>query len=219
MNRRDFANWSSAAAASALLGFGPASSFAQTGKPEAGKDYRLLDKALPVDAPAGKVEVVEFFRYSCPHCFSFEPAIDAWVKKLPKDVSFRRVPVSFGDPQILLQKLFYSLDAMGLQEKLSGKVFSAIHVERIPLSSAEAIADWVAKQGVDKGKFVDQYKSFSVATKASRATQTQNDYKVESVPSIGVHGRFITDATLTQTNERALLVAEYLAAQVRAKRI
>lgn len=212
MKRRDF----SLACGSTLA----AAAFAQTAafKPERGNDYLVLEKPAAVDAPPGKVEVVEFFWYSCPHCNAFEPALDAWIKHQPKEVAVRRVPVSFRDDFGPQQRLFFTLDAMGLVDKLHAKVFSAIHVEKLLLAKTDAIADWVAKQGVDRAKFLEQFNSFSVATKATRATQLQNAYKVEGVPALGVAGRFYTDGTLAKSMPRALQVVEYLVAEVRAGR-
>ena len=216
MNRRDF----SAAAASAIA-LGQAllpSVYAQAAKPEAGVDYMVLDKKVPVEAAAGKIEVVEFFWYNCPHCNAFEPALDAWVARLPKDVAMRRVPVGFRDEFVPQQRLFYTLESMGLLDKLHPRIFSAIHVEKQDLTRGDGIATWIAKQGVDKVKFMEQYNSFSVATKATRATQLQNFYKVEGVPALGVAGRFYTDGTMAKSMPRALQVVEFLVAEVRAGR-
>jgi thiol:disulfide interchange protein DsbA len=196
----------------------PTGASAQAKPPQAGSDYLVVEKPASVEAPAGKVEVVEFFWYSCSHCNAFEPALESWIKRAPKDVVVRRVPVAFQDSFVPQQRLFYTLEAMGLLDKLHGKVFAAIHGEKQNLTKADAIADWVAKQGVDKAKFMEQYNSFSVATKATRGTQLQNAYRVEGVPSLGVAGRFYTDATLSKSMDRALQVVEFLAAQVRAGR-
>jgi thiol:disulfide interchange protein DsbA len=216
MKRRDF---SQAAAGVALVtSLAPAVVGAQGKKPEAGSDYQVLDPRAPVDAPAGKIEVVEFFWYSCPHCNAFEPILEAWVKKLPKDVAFRRVPVAFRDDFVPQQRLYFALDAMGLVDKLHTKVFAAIHVEKLNLAKADAIADWVAKQGVDRAKFMEQFGSFTVATKATRSTQLQNAYRVEGVPALGVAGRFYTDGSMAKSMERALQVVESLVADERVKR-
>jgi thiol:disulfide interchange protein DsbA len=215
MKRRDFSLACSAAAGAAWL---PTGASAQAKPPQAGTDYLVVEKPAGVEAPAGKVEVVEFFWYSCSHCNSFEPALESWIKRAPKDVVVRRVPVAFQDSFVPQQRLFYTLEAMGLLDKLHAKVFAAIHAEKQNLTKVDAIADWVAKQGVDKAKFMEQYNSFSVATKATRGTQLQNAYRVEGVPSLGVAGRFYTDATLSKSMDRALQVVEFLAAQVRAGR-
>ncbi|OGB32570.1 MAG: disulfide bond formation protein DsbA [Burkholderiales bacterium RIFCSPLOWO2_12_FULL_61_40] len=217
MKRREF---SQAALGAGLLSSALVSplAHAQAKKPVAGTDYQVLDPRASVEAPAGKVEVVEFFWYNCPHCNAFEPTMEAWVKKLPKDIAFRRVPVAFRDDFVPQQRLFYALDAMGLVEKLHAKVFAAIHVEKLNLSKGEAITEWVGKQGVDKAKFVEQYNSFSVVTKSGRASKLQNEYKVEGVPALGLAGRFYTDGSMAGSMERALQVVESLVAEVRAKR-
>lgn len=186
-------------------------------KPQAGEDYLVLDKPATVETPAGKIEVVEFFWYNCPHCNSFEPQFDAWSKRVPKDVVVRRVPVAFRPDFEPQQRLYYVLDAMGLVDKLHVKVFQAIHVERQRLDRAEAIADWVAKQGVDKAQFMAQFNSFSIASKAARATQLQNAYKVEGVPALGIGGRFYTDGTYAKNMERALQVTDALVLELRGK--
>ncbi len=216
MKRRDFSSVCGVALAASA--FGAPSARAQAKKPEAGTDYLVLDKRAAVDAPVGKVEVVEFFWYSCPHCNAFEPALDAWIKRVPNDVVVKRAPVQFRDDFVPQQRLYYALDAMGLVEKLHGKVFAAIHVEKQALNKADVIADWVAKQGVNRDKFLEQFNSFSVSTKSSRATQLQNTYKVEGVPALGVAGRFYVDGTLAKNMDRALLITDFLIAEVRAGR-
>jgi thiol:disulfide interchange protein DsbA len=222
MKRRDFSLAGGVALATAALAMPAAQAQTTTPaqvqgkKPEAGEDYLALDKHVAVDAPAGKIEVIEFFWYSCPHCNAFEPTFDVWSKRVPKDLVVKRIPIAFRDDFVPQQRLFYALEAMGLLDKLHRKVFAAIHVEKQDLTRAESIADWVAKQGVDKARFLEQYNSFSVSTKATRGTQLQNAYKVEGVPALGVAGRFYTDGTLAKSMERALQVVEFLAAQIRS---
>lgn len=191
---------------------------AQAKKPQAGTDYLALDPRAPTEAPAGKFEVVEFFWYNCPHCNAFEPALQDWVKKLPKEVSFRRAPVAFQESFVPQQRLYFALEAMGLVDKLHAKVFAAIHVQKLNLATPDAILAWVAQQGVDKDKFAAQYNSFSVATKAGKATQLQNAYKVEGVPALGVAGRFYTDGSMAGNMTRALQVVDALLADVRTGR-
>lgn len=216
MKRRDFSLACGAVVGSA--GLVPSVVLAQMKPPQAGVDYLVVEKPAAVEAPAGKIEVVEFFWYSCPHCNVFEPTFDAWSKRVPKDVVVRRVPVAFQDSFVPQQRLFYTLEAMGLLETLHKKVFTAIHGEKQNLAKADAIADWVAKQGVDKAEFVKQFNSFSVATKAARGTQLQNAYRVEGVPALGVAGRYYTDGTLAKSLDRALLIVEFLVAQIRSGR-
>ena len=186
---------------------------AQGKPPVNGTDYLTLDRPAGTEAAPGKVEVVEFFWYSCPHCNAFEPLLEAWVAKLPPQVSFRRVPVMFRPSFEPQQRLFYTLEAMNLLPKLHSKVFNAIHNERLTLDTPEQIADWLAKQGVDKTKFMEQYNSFPVVTKARRATQLQEQYKVDGVPSLGIAGKYFTSGSMAGTMQRALQVTDYLIAQ------
>ncbi|MFZ4478492.1 MAG: thiol:disulfide interchange protein DsbA/DsbL [Rhodoferax sp.] len=214
MKRRDFSLACGAAVAGA--GLIQSTAWAQAKPPEAGVDYQSLEKRVIVDAPSGKIEVVGFFWYNCPHCSAFEPAFDAWSKRAAKDVAVRRVPIAFRDDFAPQQRLFYALEAMGLVDKLHVKVFTAIHTEKKDLSKVDAIVEWIARQGVDKAKFLEQYNSFSVATKASRATQLQNAYKIDGVPAIGVAGRYWTDGVMAKGMDRALQVVEFLLANIRA---
>lgn len=213
MKRRDFSLACGAAVVGTVLV--PSAALAQAKPPVAGTDYVVVEKPAVVEAPAGKVEVVAFFRYDCPHCNAFEPILEAWTKHIPKEIFLRRVPVGFGDEQGVFQRLYYALEAMNLVDKLHNRVFHAIHVEREVLKTPVAVADWVARQGVDKAKFMGLYSSFSVATKATRATQLQNDYRIEGVPALGVAGRYWTDGEKAKGMERALQVVEFLVARVR----
>jgi thiol:disulfide interchange protein DsbA len=216
MNRRDFSAGAACVLATAALGV-PGALFAQT-KPEQGKEYLTLDKRVNSDVPQGKVEVIEFFWYSCPHCNAFEPRLDAWIKKQPADVVVRRVPVAFRDDFVPQQRLFYTLEAMGKLDQLHGKVFQAIHADREQINKEDSILAWAGKQGLDTAKFKEHYNSFSVAGKAKRATQLQEAFQVQGVPAIGIAGRFYTDGTLAGNMDRVLLVTDYLIAEARKTR-
>ena len=214
MNRREFSAAAACTVALASLGV-PGSVLAQARKPAEGTEYLTLDKRVAVEAPNGKIEVIEFFWYSCPHCNKFEPQLVNWIKKLPADVSLRRVPVAFRDDFVPQQRLFYTLETMGKLEELHAKVFNAIHNERQALDKEATIAAWVEKNGVDRAKFLEVYNSFSVQTKARRATQLQDAYKVQGVPAIGIAGRYYTDGSLAGTMDRALQVTDYLLDEAR----
>jgi thiol:disulfide interchange protein DsbA len=211
MLRRQFNQ--SAAALSGLALTSPLAALAQSKPPADGAEYISLDQAVPTEGGPGKVDVVEFFWYSCPHCNAFEPLLEAWLSKLPKNVHFRRVPVMFRPTFEPQQRLFYVLEAMGKLPELHKKVFYAIHVEKQTLDSVDQVSNWVAKQGVDRAKFLEQYNSFPVVTKARRATQLQEQYKVDGVPSLGIAGKYFTSGTLAGTMQRALQVTDYLVAQ------
>ena len=184
----------------------------------AGKDYQTLERPVPTDVGPGKVELIEFFWYSCPHCNNFEPTFVQWIRNAPRDVVVRRVPVAFRDDFAPQQRLYYTLEAMGLLETVHHKVFHAVHVERLPLNTDALIQSWVEKQGVDGKKFAETYKSFGVAGKVRRAVQLQNEFRVEGVPSLGIAGRYYTDGSMAGNMERALKVAEFLIAQTQQGR-
>ena len=219
MQRREFSLSAASVAATATFAAAllPSAAQAQAKAFKEGSDYLMLDKPAPTEVPAGQVEVVEFFWYSCPHCNAFEPQLEAWTKKAPKDVTLRRVPVSFRPDFEPQQRLFYVLEGMGKVEELHKKVFYAIHVDKQPLNTAELLTAWAEKQGLNKAKFVEMYNSFSVSTKVRKATQLQNLYKVDGVPALGIGGRYYTSGDLAQNMDRALQVADYLVGQSRGK--
>ena len=219
MKRRDF---SLAALGSATVAGLPLGAHAQgpaaARKPVEGTDYLSLDKRIPTDVGAGKIELIEFFWYSCPHCNAFEPQFAAWKKAAPKDVVVQRVPVRFRDDFEPQQRAYYVFEALNLVDVMHAKLFHAIHAERQQLNTAAALAAWANKNGLPEKKFTETYNSFGVASKARRATQLQEAFKVQGVPALGVAGRFYTDGSLTQTMDRALQVAEYLLGEVRRGR-
>ena len=214
MQRREFTQAVLMAGTATTGLLGAAQAQAQAAFKE-GSDYLKLGRPAPVDAPADKVEVIEFFWYSCPHCNAFEPTFDAWAKKQPANVVVKRAPVAFQDSFVPQQRLYYALEAMGKVEELHRKVFNAIHVDRQRLATQDQIADWIAKQGVDRAKFLEAYNAFGVAGKARRATQLQDAYQVDGVPSLGVAGKYFTSGSLAQTLPRSLQVVEHLIAQSR----
>ena len=194
---------------------GASSSWAQGAAPKEGKDYIKLGKPASVSAPAGKVEVIEFFWYSCPHCNAFEPQFEAWVKSQPADVVVQRVPVAFNASFVPQQKLYFTLEGMNLLPQLHAKVFRTIHVERNLLKTDDAIFEWVGKQGVDLAKFKTVYNSFTVNNQVRKASQLQNEYDVEGVPAMGVAGRYYTDGTKAGNMENVLRVVNALVASSR----
>ena len=215
MNRREFSAAAAVVAGTTALGM-PDVALAQR-KMGVGKDFRALEKRAPVEAPAGKIEVVEFFWYSCPHCNAFEPLLSAWLKKLPPDVSFRRVPVAFRDDFVPQQRLFYTLEAMGKVDDLQAKVFQEIHQNHQATDREDRILAFAEKNGLDRAKFQELYNSFAVSTKARKAKQLQDQYEVDGVPALGVNGQFYTDGTLAGGMDRALVVVDYLIAEARKK--
>jgi len=207
MKRRDF----STRLVGGTLGMALAPLAHAQGGPVEGQQYVKLGTPAPVTLPPGKkVEVVEFFWYECPHCNSFEPLLEGWTKKLPEDVSFRRVPVGFTARHQAAQKLFYALEGMGKLDALHRKVFAAIHVQNQRLLSEQDMVAFVSANGVDGAKFSETFRSFDVATKANKAKSLSDAYKIDGVPAVGIQGRFYTSASLAGSHERALAVTDFL---------
>jgi protein dithiol oxidoreductase (disulfide-forming) len=219
MKRRSFAAALSAAGAAWGVSSALPAWAQQRAVPQARVNYRPLPSPAPVESAPGKIEVVEFFWYGCPHCNSFEPQLHNWLKQVPKDVAFRRVPANFNPLFAVHQQMYYALEAMGVLNSLHTKIFAALHVQRLKLDTPEVIGDWLATQGVKKADFIAQYRSFSVASRSKKATQLQNAYQIEGVPSFGVAGRFYVGNELNQGDMgRVLNVVDFLIGEVRKGR-
>ncbi len=214
----------------ALLGLaaGSATLSASAADPQAGSQYLVLPSVQPTDA-GNKVEVIEFFAYYCPHCYAFEPALEAWVKKQGDNIVFKRVHIQGGASVLPQQRLFYTLDAMGLLNQYHQKVFDAMHQQHLRLSSDEQVFDWVAQNGIDRAKFVDTYRSFGIQAKLRRAGAMMDSYGVDRWPLVVVDGRFVTSpshagagapegTTEAQQQQTALQVMDFLVAKAKADR-
>ena len=214
----------------ALLGLaaGSATLPASAAEPQAGSQYLVLPSVQPTDTGA-KVEVIEFFAYYCPHCYAFEPALEAWVRKQGDNIVFKRVHIQGGASVLPQQRLFYTLDAMGLLNQYHQKVFDAMHQQHLRLSSDEQVFDWVAQNGIDRAKFVDTYRSFGIQAKLRRAGAMMDSYGVDRWPLVVVDGRFVTSpshagagapegTTEAQQQQTALQVMDFLVAKAKADR-
>lgn len=210
MNRREFACGLGAGCLALMAG--PA--FAQ-GEPAEGREYKRLQAAQPVQVPAGKIEVVEFFGYWCPHCNAFEPTLDGWARKLPADVVLRRIPVAFNEPQKPYQRLFYALEAMGQLDTVHRKVFNAIHTQRQHLEKDSELQAFATANGLDPTKLLDTMKSFSVATKCNQARQAAEGWAIDGVPTMGVQGRYRTSVGEAGGHAEAIRVMDALIQKAR----
>ena len=200
-------------AAAVLAPVLPRAAWAQT--PVAGTDFREVKPAAPVDSGA-KIEVLEFFQYSCPHCNTFAPVIGDWQKKLPADVAFKRVPINWDASTLNHTKLYYALEQMGRVEDLHYKVFTAFHQQRRRLIDPNDIADFMAANGLERQKWLDNFNSFTVNTRASRAGQLWRAYKIDGTPAVGIDGKYVTAPSMARGVEASLKVTEFLI--TRAKR-
>lgn len=175
-----------------------------------GRDYRLLTPPKPTSSP-GKIEVVEFFSYACPHCARFNPLVSAWVARQPKDVAFRRVAVSYGRAAWMnLSRTYYALEATGDLKKLDAALFRAIHDEHQNLSDEQSIGDWVAREGGDATRFANAYVSFGVNNQTVQADLMAEDYGIDAIPTLAVNGRYVVISPARSADEdqnfRELLV-------------
>jgi thiol:disulfide interchange protein DsbA len=218
MDRRRFSlqlAGTAGAASLAVLGILPATAGAQAA-PVAGKDYSKVDPPAPTSAPAGKIDVIEFFWYGCPHCYDLEPLIEPWIAKLPADVQFRLVPFDFGEAlREIHQRIFCTWEVLGLVEKMHKKTFDRFHRERKPINTEQDMLAFAADSGLDVAKVKAAWNSFGVQVKMRQAKQTCDQYGVHSTPLLAVQGRFETEPAMAGSGDKALAVTDWLINQVR----
>ena len=163
---------------------------AAAAQPVPGRDYRVMSPPQPVES-GKRIEVLEFFWYGCPHCNALQPPLRVWLKQKPADVEFRRVPAVFSDSWIPLTWTYYTLEAMGIVDKLHYDVFDAIHEQKVRLSDQKVLFDWVAKQGVDANKFAETYNSFGVKSRGMRSIEMTRAYDIPGTPALTVDGKYL----------------------------
>jgi len=190
------------------------SASASPADPKNGVEYKTLPTAQPTDS-GKKIEVTEFFAYYCPHCYAFEPTLEAWVKKQGDNIVFKRVHVPYNDSVLPQQKLFFTLEAMGLlTDKLHKEIFDEMHVRHNRLDRDTAVFDFVGKQGIDVAKFTDTYRSLGVAARLRKGNAMFSDYKVDSWPMLAVDGRFLTSPTMSDEGNKSATTEAQLDAGV-----
>ncbi len=213
INRRQAA-LATAAAATAL---GTVPALAQPVALKEGSNFRRLPQPLP--STPGKVEVVEFFWYGCPHCYLLEPYLEAWTKTLPKQVEFRPVHIFIREQSRPHQRLAHTLQVMGVEHRVRMPIFNAIHQQGNPLDTPERMLQLLTPLGVDGAKFMAAYNSFGVNSRVNGANQLANAYRVDGVPALGIGGQFVTSPAMAQegqrvaegeANRRALAIADQL---------
>ena len=177
------------------------------------QNYAKLEPQQPTDG-SGKIEVIEFFWYGCPHCYALEPELVAWLKKLPPDVEFKRVPAPMGGWQEGA-KIYYTLEVMGVLPQYHEKVFDAIHKEQVNLFNARQREQWLSKNGIDPAKYAAAEKSFSVDTRLKRAMQLAQQYKLDGVPRIVVAGKYYTSSEQAGGAAKVFPVVDQLIDMVR----
>ena len=205
--------------------FTAVSASASVTDPKNGAEYTTL--ITPQNTDAGKkVEVTEFFAYYCPHCYSFEPSLEAWVKKQGGNIVFKRVHVNNGPSVLPQEKLFFTLEAMGLTEQYHAKVFDAMHVQHLRLGSDEQVFDWAASAGIDRQKFIETYRSFGTQARVRHGDAMMADYKVDSWPTVAIDGRYIIGPSQAgkdahsedELHANILKVMDFLVAKAKAEK-
>ncbi len=182
----------------------------------AGHDYVVLDNPQRQESN-GKIEVTEFFSWGCPHCYEFYPKLARWLATLPKDTSFKRVPVGLGHPEWeSLARAFYALQATGDVDRLDAQIFEDIHKNHVWLYDEQSITAWVGKHGVNVSKFTAAYRSFGVNTNVGQAEQKSEDYRIPGVPALTIDGKYmVSDAQEKMLSTSTQLIAMEQAASKR----
>ena len=197
---------------------------AAAAQPVPGRDYRIMSPPQPVES-GKRIEVLEFFWYGCPHCNALQPPLRVWLKQKPADVEFRRVPAVFSDSWIPLTWTYYTLEAMGIVDKLHYDVFDAIHEQKVRLSDQKVLFDWAAKQGVDASKFAETYNSFGVKNRGMRSIEMTKAYDIPGTPALTVDGKYLVAPSMilkpdktTVDYERYFQVLDQVIATARKER-
>ncbi len=184
-----------------------------------GTNYTVLSPAQPTDAAPGKVQVIEVFWYGCPHCYALDPYLESWLKSKPGYVDFVRVPIMWGDIHRSHARLFYTLQALGKLDQLHTQVFDEIHQRNDPLyvqgdpkATFQAQLKFAVAHGVYASAFTNAYNSFSVQTDLQRADDIDRRYKVDSVPTIVIDGKYEADVGSAGGDEKLIQLIKDLTA-------
>lgn len=185
--------------------------------PQELKDFAPVRPPQPTET-GNKIEVLEFFQYTCPHCATYEPVLEGWRKNLPADVEYRRNPIAWDERTVPHVKIYYTLEALKKTHELHTRVFRAVQQERRPLLKTDEIADFMAANGIDRKQWLDTFNSFTVATRANRAGQVWKAYKVDGTPAVAVDGKFLTAPSMVGSREGSLPVLDHLIQRARTEK-
>ncbi|MCU7812486.1 MAG: thiol:disulfide interchange protein DsbA/DsbL [Candidatus Thiodiazotropha sp. (ex Notomyrtea botanica)] len=180
---------------------------------EWGEGWDPIDPPIATSVPDGKVEVVEFFWYGCPHCYSMEPALEAWLKNKPENVVFKRVPSPLNASWTVHAQFYYAAEAMGVTNQLHVPLFEAMHVKKRKLFDKNSLIDFAVEHGVDRQKFSDAWNSFGVYVKVQQARKLGQRYGLDGVPAIGIDGKYKTSGSLAGTYSRMFEIVSQLVAE------
>ena len=182
----------------------------------AGEQYTVIASRVPRTAPGDGIEVVEFFWYRCPHCYRFEPMLQAWAKKQPADVNFRPTPAVFREVMALHARAYFTADALGVLDKLHPALFRAMNVEHKTLETVDDIAAIFTANGVARAEFDKTFDSFGVTSQVTQAVAAGKASGLSGTPSMMVAGKYLVDSIEAGGQAQMLQVVDYLVAKERA---
>lgn len=200
-----------------LLSFGLINSLSARADIVEGKDYTVLANPQSTQ-DVNKIEVLEFFWYGCPHCYSLHPHLKTWLLNIPGDVSFRYVPAILRPNWVAAAKIYYAIEAMGITDVLHDKAYDAIHRDKIDLNNESVLFDWIEKQGIDRKKFETTYKSFGIQNQVARSTQMTRQYQLNGVPALVVNGKYLTSGRMGGTPQDTIKTLELLIEKARKEK-
>ena len=176
-------------------------------------DYRLIEQQpVPKD---GRVEVIDFFWYGCPHCYNLQPALEDWIARKPADVVVRRIPAFLRDSWLPHARIYYTLEALGEVERLHQQVYHGYHVQELHMSKPEVMEQWAARHGIEPRKWIQAYHSPEVTRRVERARELTLEYSVQGTPSLVVAGRYLTSPAMTGSERRMIPVLDELVRMAR----
>lgn len=181
-----------------------------------GKHYQLISPPAPTTS-SEQVEVVELFWYGCGHCYSFEPVLEAWLKKKPEGVNFKRIPAVFAQNWVPAARAFYAATALGATDKLHRPLFDAIHVDQRKLFDEESLIKFAAEVGIPEDEFRAAYDGMTIDGKVKQAMFATRDYQIDGVPSMIVNGKYRVSASMAGSQKAMLKVVEFLVDKEKAR--
>mgnify|MGYP001825714820 FL=1 len=182
---------------------------------EEGKHYQRIDQPKTIDS--NKIEVLEFFWYGCPHCYSFEPHVNKWKQNKPGNVEFVRVPATFQPLWVLHARAYYALQMLGVGEEIHLKFFNEIHNKKNYMKTLDALTVFVQEYGVERSEFIDAMNSFTVENQVRKATKLVTDYKLNGVPAVAVNGKYLISASMAGSYDNMIKIMNYLIEKETAK--
>ncbi|MCU7803699.1 MAG: thiol:disulfide interchange protein DsbA/DsbL [Candidatus Thiodiazotropha sp. (ex Lucinoma annulata)] len=177
---------------------------------EWGEGWDPIDPPVATTASEGKVEVIEFFWYGCPHCYHMEPQLEEWLKNKPENVEFIRVPAPLNSKWTVHAQFFYAAEILGLTEKLHNPLFTAIHDKKRKLYDKDSLIDFAVEHGADRQQFIDALNSFGVYVKVQNARKLGQRYQLDGVPAIGINGKYKTSGSLAGTYSKMFEIVTQL---------